>query len=287
MDNGEFYELPFEPGRSFRVLQGYGGSHSHTGDSHFSIDFAMPEGTPICASRSGVAYRVIDHFREGGSHRSFKPKANTIHILHADDSVAAYVHLSYRGSCVRAGDPVTVGQVIGYSGNTGWSTSPHLHFHVADAISRRRTPTHFRTAELGITTIETDSWYTRPKCSGERTLPSRRQPDDMPVIQNHDPFAFSPKLLSLTQDLKGDLASAGYEEGADYSSVDAMHDVHGLEVCGIRNSETALEVTRLLLRLFPGWNAGWLHAPEYSSAQDWVATIQRDRDPVLEYWDTD
>jgi hypothetical protein len=247
----------------------------------------MAEGTPICASRAGVAYRVADHFRAGGTHPSFKPKANTIHVLHADDSIAAYVHLSHHGSCVRAGDRVAIGQVIGYSGNTGWSGSPHLHFHVADAISRQRVPTNFLTAELGITTIEAESRYTRPKSGGKRTPAPARSFNDPSVIQNHDPFAYSSELLALAQGLKGDLASAGYDEGIDFSSVDAMHDVHGLEVCGIRNSDAALEVNRLLLRLFPSWNAGWLHAPGHSSAQDWVATIQRDRGPLPEYWDTD
>lgn len=285
MGSSEFtYELPYESGQSFRVMQGYGGSYSHTGASHFSIDFDIPEGTPICAARSGVIYRVIDQFRDSGSHRSFIPKANTIHVLHADDSIAAYVHLAHRGACVRPGGRVTAGQFIGYSGNTGWSTAPHLHFHVADAVSRRRTPTSFRTAEKGVTRIEANLSYTRPEGGGNTATYNE------PVFVEssaRDPFAFSPELLALSQNLKTDLSAAGHEEGIDFSSVDPLHDVHGLEVCGIPNSETALEVTRLLLRLFPGWNAGWLHAPDSTSEQGWVATTQRDSDPNPEYWDTD
>jgi hypothetical protein len=58
-------------------------------------------------------------------------------------------------------------------------------------------------------------------------------------------------------------------------------------VCGIQNADDAMQITRLLLRLFPGWTAGWLHGPDTASQQKWVASIQRDCDLVMEYWDTD
>ena len=290
-ENGEFgYELPFQPGRRFRVLQGYGGSYSHTDESFFSIDFAMPENTPICAARGGVIYRVIDYFFEGGTHPSFKPKANAIYVLHNDDTIAAYVHLVHGGVCVRAGDFVCVGQTIGFSGCTGWSGSPHLHFHVADAIYRRRIPTKFNTANNGISIVEVNRLYTRPVSDDH----PRNQTDHngaaithRQINEDRDAFAFFPELLDLSKDLVSELSTAGYEMMSDYSSIDAMHDVHGLEVCGIRSPDVALHITRLLLRCFPGWNAGWLHAPDSSSTQGWVARIQRDRDEVMEYWDTD
>src|SRR5262245_18021021 len=98
------YSLPFLPGQKFRVIQGYGGTFSHTGEDHFSIDFGMAEGTPVCAARADVVYHVTDHFAEGGTHPSFKPKDNAVYLLHSDDTVAAYVHLARRGACVRPGD---------------------------------------------------------------------------------------------------------------------------------------------------------------------------------------
>jgi hypothetical protein len=73
----------------------------------------------------------------------------------------------------------------------------------------------------------------------------------------------------------------------DYSSVDAMHDVYGVEVCGIEDPNVALQITRFLLGRFPGWNAGWLHRPDASYSQRWVARIHRDHEQVIEYWDTD
>jgi murein DD-endopeptidase MepM/ murein hydrolase activator NlpD len=290
-ENDEFvYELPFEAGKAVSVVQGYGGTYSHTGESYFSIDFSMPENTPICAVRSGVVYHVIDHFSEGGAHVSFKPKANAIYVLHADDTIAAYVHLMHSGACVRAGDFVSAGQMIGLSGNTGWSGSPHLHFHVSDAFYHRRIPTTFNTVEEGVTIVEGGRSYTRP-VSGEssRTHTDRSDFDvsHHQTIEDRDAFVFCPELLNLCTELVPELSAVGFETTADYSSIEAMHDVHGIEVCGIRHPETALRITRYLLRRFPGWNADWLHPPDGSSSEGWVARIQRDRDQAIEYWDTD
>jgi murein DD-endopeptidase MepM/ murein hydrolase activator NlpD len=283
------YELPYQPGRSFRVIQGYGGTYSHTGESHFSIDFGMPEGTPICAASGGVIYHVVEHFSEGGAHRSFQPKANAIYVLHPDDTIAAYVHLLPGGSVVRAGDQVAAGQMIGYSGNTGWSGSPHLHFHVADAFFHKHVPTRFNSVEFGITTVEVDGSYTRPKQKRNETssVPDCQTNVSERSDKDRDAFAFSAELLTLAENLAMDLASAGYDRMSEYSSIDPMHDVHGLEVCGIRSPEVAMDITRFLLRRFPGWNAGWLHAPEDSSTQQWVASVRRDRELTMEYWDTD
>lgn len=282
------YELPFDPGARFFVLQGYGGAYSHTDESYYSIDFQMPEGTPVCASRGGIVYRVINHFTSGGTHHSFKSKANSIYILHPDDSIAAYVHLMHRGSCVIGGDAVKAGQIIGYSGNTGWSDKPHLHFHVADAILHEHVPTKFNTAECGKTTLDVDRWYTRPasQFGAKEKRAARIGARNCPDI-DRDPFAFSPELLQLAEAVANDLEFAGYDRMSYYSSIDAMHDVHGLEVCGIRSADDALQITRILLRRFSGWNAGWIHAHDSSSAQGWVARIQRDLESMDECWDTD
>jgi Peptidase family M23 len=284
------YDLPFLPGQRYSVVQGYGGTYSHTGEDHFSIDFDMPEGTPVCAARAGVVCHVTDHFSEGGPHPSFKPKANMVCVLHNDDTVAACIHLAYRSACVRPGDFVSSGTVIGFSGNTGFSAGPHLHFHVTDAFDLRRTPTWFNTVEKGVAILERGGAYTKPgadslgraQTSGSRAPASAERPGQERYVA-----AYRPQLLELSRNLNCELTAAGYDLMSDYSSVEALHDVYGLEVCGVRSPDVALDIVRLLLRRFPGWNAAWFGPPDGSAAQEWVVQVQRDRDPLPEYWDID
>ena len=51
-------------------------------------------------------------------------------ILHADQTTGEYYHLSKSGVVVSIGEKVEAGQKIAYSGNTGFSSLPHLHFAV-------------------------------------------------------------------------------------------------------------------------------------------------------------
>ena len=126
------YWLPFEHGSTFILIQGPNGSYTHQGKNAF--DFVMDEGTKVCASRDGLVVAVKEDSNIGGPDESFMKHGNRITILHEDGSFADYVHLKYQGSLVHVGDQVKAGQVIGFSGNTGWSTKPHLHFQVYKAI---------------------------------------------------------------------------------------------------------------------------------------------------------
>ncbi|HYF92953.1 MAG TPA: peptidoglycan DD-metalloendopeptidase family protein [Symbiobacteriaceae bacterium] len=89
------------------------------GSFHYGIDLAASEGTPVLAADSGmVVFRGWD--------------GNYGYVLHVDhgggEMVTWYAHLS--GFAVSQGETVTKGQVIGYVGNTGFSTGPHLHYEV-------------------------------------------------------------------------------------------------------------------------------------------------------------
>lgn len=59
--------------------------------------------------------------------------ANYITVLHNDGTFADYSHLRYKSVIVQLGQQVERGQIIGYSGATGYATGPHLHFVVKKA----------------------------------------------------------------------------------------------------------------------------------------------------------
>lgn len=90
------------------------------GRLHAGVDIAPPEGTPIVAPLAGVV--VLKGFVSG--------YGNFTCIRHNPNLSTCYGHQQRWANGVRQGAPVTQGQTIGYVGNTGHSTGPHLHFEV-------------------------------------------------------------------------------------------------------------------------------------------------------------
>ncbi|ARN76557.1 hypothetical protein BST97_00245 [Nonlabens spongiae] len=127
-DEDFVYLLPFKKGRSFKVHQGVNGDFSH--QDKYAWDFTMPVGTEIYAVRDGL---VVDLERRNSKNcktQSCSKYNNYIKILHSDGTIAEYLHLKKNGVKVKIGQNVKSGQLIGYSGNTGWSTGPHLHLNM-------------------------------------------------------------------------------------------------------------------------------------------------------------
>ncbi len=100
-------------GMRFHPVLGY--SRMHKG-----IDFAVPVGTPVMAAGSGVV-QIAGHLGGYG---------NYLRINHQNGYGTAYGHLSRLAPGIRAGSHVRQGQVVAYSGNTGLSTGPHLHYEI-------------------------------------------------------------------------------------------------------------------------------------------------------------
>jgi murein DD-endopeptidase MepM/ murein hydrolase activator NlpD len=127
------YRAPFAIATDHPVTQAFPEVATHTTrDSHYAVDIAMPIGTDIMAARGGVVFDVAaSNFRGGLDPVKDGPKANVIRILHDDGTYAIYAHLNTNSIRVRPGDRVERGEYIADSGNTGFTSGPHLHFAVA------------------------------------------------------------------------------------------------------------------------------------------------------------
>lgn len=145
------WRLPWSCGERYYVSQGNEGDlcQQHNGD-HILIqdhawDFALPRHTPVLAARAGVVTLALNVQQQGdgcydgcrfpfGSSdftsccKSCLLLANRVNVRHSDGTVSTYWHLDE--ALVKTGQHVNAGEQIGWSGTSGCSTGPHLHFQV-------------------------------------------------------------------------------------------------------------------------------------------------------------
>ena len=145
------YRLPYAIGTSHSVSQAYPAARTHqTRDSWYAVDFAMPVGTDVLAARGGIVFDVAaTNFRGGPDEERYANLANLIRILHDDGTYAVYAHLKRNSIRVSPGDRVAAGEYIADSGNTGFSSGPHLHFSLQRNTGMRveSLPVRFRAAD--------------------------------------------------------------------------------------------------------------------------------------------
>lgn len=145
------YHLPWACGAKYECTQGNhgdicgGGTGDHTGVQEYAWDFGLPRHTPVLAARGGVVTVAANVTGPGqacydGCTQPFGSDAfwaccngclntsNHVNVQHADGTVATYWHLDV--ATVHVGDRVAAGDALGYSGTSGCSSGPHLHFQV-------------------------------------------------------------------------------------------------------------------------------------------------------------
>lgn len=162
-DRNFAYRLPFKRGSKFYLSQGYNGDFSHKGDQRYALDFVMPEGTAVYAARDGIVAMTEESNSEGGNSKMYNDKANYVSVLHSDGTFADYSHLRQNGVTVRVGQRVRAGQIIGFSGATGYVNGPHLHFVVKKAVNGggfQSVPVKFTTRRGILDELEEGKFYT-------------------------------------------------------------------------------------------------------------------------------
>ena len=142
-DDSYRYALPFSKGRAYELIQGFKGSFSHNKDgSRYALDFRMPKGDTVCAARDGLVVWTENGHEDGGNDPELIDDANRVMVIHSDGTLALYTHLLKDGILVSIGDRVNRGQPLGLSGNSGFSTTPHLHFAIL--VNNKSVPFRFK-----------------------------------------------------------------------------------------------------------------------------------------------
>lgn len=128
IDSGDGWTWPI-PG-CYTITGGYGEGRSY--ETHGGTDIAASIGTPVYAANSGTVVETSNdcsHSSAGvGGCNHGGGYGNHVWILHDNGYETIYGHLI--NTVVSTGETVSKGQLIGYSGSTGWSTGPHLHFEL-------------------------------------------------------------------------------------------------------------------------------------------------------------
>jgi hypothetical protein len=105
-------------------------------------------------------------------------------------------------------------------------------------------------------------------------------------VADRDVFRFAPELFEVRNAVIAELRERGFEWLTHYSAVDVMHDVYGIEVCGIHKEDDASNILAVLRQMFPSWSTCRTYHTDHGRDQGYWVTIQRDPEPPDEQWAT-
>ena len=101
-----------------------------------------------------------------------------------------------------------------------------------------------------------------------------------------DTFRFCPELFEVRTGAVAALEAAGFHWLSHFSSIDILHDVYGIEVCGITDPGDANSIRELLDRIFPDWPYRFLYYKECGRDVGYMVRIHRDPPREREVWET-
>lgn len=201
--------------KQFRITQHFGENPNiyPLTNGHNGIDFGLPEGNPVMAAADGVVTRAeLDTTTAVQPNRGY---GYNVRVLHPDGSTSIYAHFQKDAFLVATGDNVKMGTVLGRSGNTGFSTGPHLHFEV-------------RLGAAATTAIDTEPFLV----------------DEIPS---------SDVLFGVTVAPEGDGVRLRVGPGTNFGIVRQLHTDDSLEVFGLAGNNVWLRVKEGYVMYDPKW----------------------------------
>jgi len=175
--------IPFGCGMSFPVSQVHNVG-SHTGNDTWAWDFRMPEGTAVVAAIDGVVRLARGDSDEGGCDPTMARKANYVVIESEGNLETQYLHFS--AVSVTPGQHVRRGDLLGYSGKTGWACGAHLHFKVATPVSAGWNNPSIEARIQGYGDPALETWVSSPPCTTPLEVATHQPP---PTVRQGDPAA--------------------------------------------------------------------------------------------------
>ena len=134
-ETANLYKVPLP--RDVKVGEIIINSPAHIGNRRGAIDFLVDIGTCVLAPLDGVVVAKVDKHYKYGPGEEFSDYLNEIVIKHTNGEYSQLAHLAKYSVLVKVGEQVSQGQILAYTGLSGWMTDPHLHFFVFTFVNNQ------------------------------------------------------------------------------------------------------------------------------------------------------